>query len=58
MHAGESDLIQIEVSERRGMDVWFRKDSNGSEWIMLEFEESQIRQEELQGKLVWQEGIS
>ena len=49
LHRGKSDQIHLEVSDRRGMDVWFRPDSNNSAWSMLEFEETQIRRVELKG---------
>ena len=49
-HAGHSDLIHIEVSERREVDVWFRPDTNASQWTMLDFEETQIIRTELNGR--------
>ncbi|XP_022089140.1 sushi domain-containing protein 2-like isoform X2 [Acanthaster planci] len=51
--AGTSDQIQVEVSDRRGMDVWYRPEGNGSEWSMLDFEETQVRRVELEGATVF-----
>ena len=50
LHASKSDQIHVEVRERRGMDVWFRQDSNDSDWSMLEFKGTKIRRFELKGK--------
>ncbi|XP_022088983.1 protein mesh-like [Acanthaster planci] len=49
LEAGMSDQIQIELSNRRGIDVWYRQESNDSEWTMLEFEETRIAQVDLKG---------
>ncbi|XP_038073810.1 sushi domain-containing protein 2-like isoform X2 [Patiria miniata] len=52
LHRNESDQIHVEVSERRGIDVWFRQ-GNDSDWTMMEFEETQIRRVELEGVTVF-----
>ncbi|XP_038072987.1 sushi domain-containing protein 2-like [Patiria miniata] len=48
-----SDQIQVEVSNRRGMDVWYRQERNGSDWTMLEFDDSQSRRVDLEGVAVF-----
>ncbi|XP_038073805.1 sushi domain-containing protein 2-like [Patiria miniata] len=50
---GTSDQIQVEVSNRRGMDVWYRQEGNGSDWTMLEFDDSQSRRVDLEGVAVF-----
>ncbi|XP_022088953.1 sushi domain-containing protein 2-like [Acanthaster planci] len=52
VHRNESDQVHIEVSERRGIDVWFRSRGNESGWSIVDFEETQIRRAELEGVTV------
>ncbi|XP_038073405.1 sushi domain-containing protein 2-like [Patiria miniata] len=57
LHRDKSDQIHVEVSERRGIDVWFRQ-GNDSEWTMIEFEGTQIRRVELEGVAVFYRDVN
>ncbi|XP_022104835.1 protein mesh-like isoform X2 [Acanthaster planci] len=52
IESGRSDQIHVEVSERRGIDVWYRNMRSDSTWLMLHIDETQIRQVDLQGVIV------